>query len=192
MASDLEEENKLLRQENKLLREQIVQLEEENEFLRTHPAFLQGLKGEKIIAKLTGGSLTSFAATHDIQVGASVSIEVKFSKLNAPKKGSSVRRWNWSKPLGWSGKKDYDFLVLVGEKDRRYPQQYVDSSPYVFFLIPRKDVPRIFTKGESSGSNVQLTTNLSGVRAHASVAIKKRMVPEELITSLIEPGNAAQ
>lgn len=86
--------------ENLALHQRVTQLESELSFLKAHPVFLQGLKGETLIATLTGGELTSFASQHDIVVSGNVKLEVKFSKLNTPVAGSSTRRWNWSKPLG--------------------------------------------------------------------------------------------
>src|SRR5690606_33435501 len=69
-------------------------------------------------------------------------LEVKFSKLNRPNRTSSSRRWNWTNLLGGAmSQKDYDWLILVGERDERCP----DSCPacdedLVVFAIPRADV----------------------------------------------------
>ena len=60
--------------ENDLLRARVLQLEAEVAFLRTHPVFVQGLKGETLVASLTGGELTAFAAKHDVVVGGKVTI----------------------------------------------------------------------------------------------------------------------
>ncbi|HMM46291.1 MAG TPA: hypothetical protein PKE41_11790 [Candidatus Macondimonas sp.] len=178
--------------ENALLRRRVAQLEDEVAFLRTHPVFLQGLKGEALIATLTGGELTSFAAEHDIVVDGDVKIEVKFSKLNTPVAGSATRRWNWSKPLGWKDKgKDYDLLLLVGDKDLRYPEQYKDSSPYVFFLVPKAHVPSICSSGSAIGANVQLTTNLARAMSPASIALKSYMVSATEISAVFASARAA-
>lgn len=178
--------------ENALLKVRIAQLEEELAFLRTHPVILQGLKGESLVAKLTGGELTSFAAEHDVVVAGDIKIEVKQSKLNTPVRGSSTRRWNWSRPLGWKDKgKSYDFLLLVGDKDKRYPHQYKDSSPYVFFLVPKEHVPRICNSGSAIGANVQLTTNLARATSPTSVALKSFMVSEAEITAVFANAKAA-
>jgi hypothetical protein len=181
-----------LEAENRLLRERVTQLEIEITFLRTHPVFLQGLKGETLIAKLTGGILTSFAAQYDLKVGENVRVEIKFSKINTPVLGSPTRRWNWSKPLGWKDKgKDFDFLILVGEKDLRYPEQYVDTSPYIYFFIPRVRVPEIVTRGASIGANVQITTNLSKALSPASIALKSFVVSGASIAPLLENAHPA-
>ena len=171
--------------ENSRLIERIVQLESEIAFLRAHPAFLRGLKGETLVASLTGGELSSYAAEHDVVISGNVKIEVKFSKLNTPVAGSTTRRWNWSKPLGWKDKgKSYDFLLLVADKDTRYPSQYKDSSPYVFFLLPLAAVPGVCNSGSAIGANVQLTTNLARAKSPTSMALKSRMVLDRKSTRL--------
>ncbi len=178
--------------ENSTLQRRVNQLETELSFLRAHPIFLQGLKGETLIATLTGGELTSFAAEHDIVVSGDVKLEVKFSKLNIPVPGSSTRRWNWSKPLGWKDKgKVYDFLLLVGDKDARYPDQYRDSSPYVFFLVPRHQVLSVCNSGAAIGANVQLTTNLTRALSPTSLALKSFMVPEAEIAAVFSNARPA-
>lgn len=173
--------------ENEELRKRIKLLEAELLFLKTHHVFLQGIKGETLVCDLTAGVLTKFAEQYDICLGNKITIEVKFSKLNSPVLGSNTKRWNWSKPLGWKDKgKEFDFLLLVGDKDLRYPNQYLDDSPYVYFLVPRKHVPEIMTKGASIGANVQITTNLSTAKSTASSEIKKYMVDESVISALQE------
>ncbi|QXB53466.1 hypothetical protein [Aeromonas sp. FDAARGOS 1415] len=182
-----------LENENRMLRERVKQLENEIAFLRTHPVFLQGLKGESIVSKLTGGAFTEFAASHDLKIGSTVKVEVKFSKLNTPNKGRDTRRWNWSKLLGWKDKgKDYDFLVLVGEKDWRYPEQYLDQSPYVFFLIPKAQISEIITRGKAIGSQAQITTRLAAATSPASMALKKYLVPAAMLSELIDTTKGAQ
>ena len=170
-----------------VLRTRVAELEYELAFLKTHPTLLQGLRGETLVAQLTGGALTQYAAQHDVVLPNSVRVEVKFSKLNKPAPGSTTRRWNWSKPLGWRDKgKDFDFLLLIGEKDHRFPEQYLDKSPYVFFLIPKGHVQEVATKGGLIGASVQITTNLSKAQSPASAALKTFMVSMELIDTLVE------
>lgn len=119
-----------LAQENKELRNGINLLEAELQFLRTHPTILQGIKGETLLATLTGGAISKYAESHDISLPGKATIEVEFSKLNTPVKCAKTRCWNWSKILGWKDKgKDFDFMLLIGEKDPRYLDQYIDSSP---------------------------------------------------------------
>ncbi len=177
-----------LRRDNDELRAQVASLKQEVSFLRTHFTLAQGMKGETLTARLTGGALAAnYAESFDLRVGQDVTVEVKFSKLNTPNLGQPTRRWNWSKPLGWKDKgKDFDFLVLVGDKDPRFPDQYVDDSPYVFFLVPRGHVQEIMTKGETIGANVQLVTELARAKSPASLALKKHIVPAVIVTSLLE------
>ena len=100
----------------------MLELEKELLFLKTHPTLSQGMKGETLVAQLTGGTLTKFAEKFDVMLSNAITIEVKFSKLNTPTPGSSTRRWNWSKPLGWRDKgKSFDFLLLIGDEIHRFP-----------------------------------------------------------------------
>lgn len=178
--------------ENGYLKQRVARLESEIAFLRAHPAFLQGLKGETLVASLTGGELSSFAAEHDVVVTGNVKIEVKFSKLHTPVAGSTTRRWNWSKPLGWKDKgKAYDFLLLVGDKDTRFPNQYKDSSPYVFFLLPRAHVLSVCNSGRAIGANVQLTTNFARAISPTSLALKAHAVLEAEVSAIFANAKPA-
>jgi len=161
---------------------------EEVSFLRTHFTLAQGMRGETIIRRLTSGTLAAkYAQTFDLKVGDEVNVEIKFSKLNTPVPGMPTRRWNWSKPLGWKDKgKDFHFLVLVGEKDWRYAAQYPDSSPYVFFVIPKQHVPSVCTRGDTIGANVQILTNLAVAQSAASLALKQHLVSVSLVDSLLQ------
>ena len=151
------------------LRQRIIELEQENirmmselEFLKTHSSMMQGIKGETLVARLIDGKLTSFSESYDVATSTGLRIEVKFSKLNRPMKNSPTRRWNWSKPLGWLDKgKDYHYLLLIGEKDERYLADGLDSTPYVYFLVPIQNVPDVMNQGRSIGGMVQITTNLA-------------------------------
>lgn len=183
-----------LRKENEALRQRVAQLTREVSFLRAHFTLAQGMKGETLVKRLTGGTLAAkYAEVFDITVGADIKIEVKYSKLNTPNHRQATRRWNWTKPLGWKDKgKDFDFLILVGEKDPRFLSQYYGDGPYVYFLIPRGNVREIVTKGETIGANVQIVTDLGKAQSPASLALKRHIVPEELISSLIGEGTASK
>ena len=173
-------------QENQLLKKRIKQLEKEVLYLRTHPAIVQGMRGETIVCKLTDGVRTSYADEIDIVVKSEIKIEVKFSKLNTPDKGAATKRWNWSKPLGWKDKgKDFDFLFLLGEKDPRFEDQYLDNSPYVYFLMPSARLDQVMTSGTTIGSNIQINTNLRTAKSPASMALKKFMVSDQEIHDLL-------
>lgn len=174
-----------------LLRARTAQLEKEVAFLRTNPVFVQGLKGETLVATLTGGTLTSFAESHDVLTSSNAKVEVKFSKLNTPYKGAKMRRWNWSKPLGWKDKgKDFDFLLLVGEKDWNYADQYPDDGPYVYFLIRKHEVGSVVTSGAAIGGNVQINTNVGSVQSAASRALKAFMVSQSRVVEFLSGAHA--
>ena len=170
------------------LRERVRQLERENEFLRLHPTFAQGLKGERFICAITDGLATELNASFDIVLKNGLKLEVKFSKLNTPEKTApDTKRWSWSKPLGWLDKgKDYDFLLLVAERDDRFGDQYLDNCPYVVFLIPADRVPLIVVAGKAIGSHVNLTTNFRTVRSPAGRSIIEHMQPYSLVGKLLE------
>src|SRR5438445_38697 len=118
-------------------------LKEELSFLKTFPTLAQGLKGEVLVAKLTGGTVTGYAVRHDVEVKTGDRLEVKYSHVNV-QNATKTGRWNWYNLLGRLDKgKEYDYLVLVGDKDPRYDPQYPIDLPYVFFLVPRSDVGNI-------------------------------------------------
>ncbi|WP_157265356.1 hypothetical protein [Azohydromonas aeria] len=100
------------------LRSRVHELETEVEFLRLHPTLAQGLKGERLVCRITSGLASKLNAAHDLITKNGLKIEVKFSKLHSPSKTlPETKRWTWTKPMGWLDKgKDYDFLILVGER----------------------------------------------------------------------------
>lgn len=159
-----------------LLLQRVEELEAENatlrselNFLKVHPTLAQGIKGETLIAQLVQGQITAFAEKYDVVTDAGIRIEIKYSKLNRPMKTSSTRRWNWCKPLGSLDRgKNYHYLVLVGEKDERYLDQYPDDTPYVYFLLPMRHVREVMDKGRSVGGMVQITSNLAKLRTKSS------------------------
>lgn len=169
------------------LRERIRMLEREVEFLRSHPALAQGLKGERLICDLTGSTATQLNASFDLTSKVGLKIEVKLSKLHTPVKAApSTKRWTWTKPMGWLDKgKDYDYLILLGEKDLRYQDQYLDDSPYVAFIVPLGDVPAICSVGRTIGANVNLTTNLRTVNSQAGRTLLTHMTSMRLIDELL-------
>ncbi|WP_139191628.1 hypothetical protein [Variovorax sp. CF079] len=170
------------------LKLRVLQLEKEVEFLRYHPTLAQGLKGERFICQITEGIATSLNARFDVKSKGGLKLEVKFSKLHSPEKSAlDTKRWSWSKPMGWLDKgKDYDFLLLVGDKDYRFEDQYVDDSPYVVFLIPSARVHQTIVSGKTIGANINLTTNFSSVRSVPSLRVIDHMVGFSLVAELLE------
>lgn len=152
-----------------------------------HPALAQGLKGERLICDLTESAISKLNAAFDLTTKSGIKLEIKFSKLHTPVKTSpNTKRWTWSKPLGWLDKgKDYDFLILLGEKDIRYISQYLDRSPYVVFMIPLSRVPEICASGSAIGANVNLTTNLANVNSPISKVLIEHMLPMTSIQELL-------
>ncbi|MGA2594709.1 MAG: hypothetical protein ABSH32_32830 [Bryobacteraceae bacterium] len=148
------------------------ELKRENEALKKTINFARGAPAEELIAKLTDGERTGYKDRHDVTTKSGHRLEVKLSHLNNPS-SSRTRRWNWEGLLGRNETKEYDFLVLVGQKDRRYGAQYPDFDlDYVIFLVPRGDVDSI----KSRGNRVALNTNLATARAQKSIVLKSYLV----------------
>jgi hypothetical protein len=174
-------ENEQLRRENEELKRENEQLKKEVELFRRTPTLAQGLKGEALIAKLTGGVRTGYKDPHDVTVKSGARLEVKYSHLNVPN-GSKTKRWNWHSVLGSANNKKYDYLVLIGQKDLRYENQYPADLADVFFLVPRSEVDSIKT-----GNDVAINTNLATARAAKSLALKRYLVTaRDTFTNLLD------
>jgi hypothetical protein len=175
----------LLHERIRLLERENTQLKKEVEFFRRTPTLAQGLKGETLIANLTDGARTGYKDPHDVTVKGGDRLEVKYSHVNVPN-SSTTRRWNWHSVLGSAHNKKYEHLVLVGEKDPRYEDQYPADLPFVFFLVPRSDVDHIKT-----GNDIALNTNLATARASKSLALKRHLVmAEDTFTNLLGTAEA--
>ncbi len=162
-------------------------LQEEVEYLRTHPTIAQGLKGERVVCALTQGTMTKYAERYDVVLPNELVVEVKFSKLNTPVHGASTRRWNWAKPLGHMDRgKHYDFLILLGEKDHRHPVPGFEEGPYVSFLIPYQQVRQLMTDGKTIGGQIMLSSNLTSGRAEKSKLLRRYMVRTSDIDELLK------
>ena len=143
------------------LRERVLELEAKVKFLESHPTIRAGLQGENVVAAIINGSRTSGNAAFDVTSPGGLRIEVKKSRLGAPNSRARTLRWQWGRILGVSGKKSYDFLVLVGDKDGRYLALYRDQSgPYVFFCVPFLELEPLMTNGDMSNTrSIALTSN---------------------------------
>lgn len=155
----------------------IRELEEENAQLRRRLYFLEyaptlahGLQGEQLVAHAVEGSMTTFTAGADVRIERNqMLLEVKFSTLNVAVKGNANQtlRWTWSRPLGYSGGKVYDRLILVGHADPRHRALYLDEEPYVFFDVPYAGVEELQVQG-GTHMNIQITTNPRTARTDAA------------------------
>ena len=167
---DLERRNLELAQENQRLKSENDLLKSELEFLKTYPSIAQGIKGERLVANLTGGVLTGYSDPHDVIVHDEDRIEVKTSHVDV-QKGTRTKRWGWSNILGRRNTKEYEWLVLIGEKDLESGCEYPVDLPFVFFMVPRDQVDLIKT-----GNMIAINTNLDTARAPKSVALKRHLV----------------
>lgn len=99
---------------------------------------------EANVARWTGGRvMKSYDAGYDVVARSGARIEVKFSKLNQPNKVRDSFRWNWTNILGNASalRKDYDYLVLVGQKDDRFAGDYpIIDGAFVVFAIHRDEI----------------------------------------------------
>lgn len=156
-----------LQRENSALRSKVKELEERVTFLTTHAALRAGIVGEQLISQIVDGVRTSYAAQHDIVGKDGSRIEVKYARLNCADPGAtSTKRWPWGKIFGEGGDKDYDFLVLIGERDERYARLYKDPlSPFVLFVLPFANIEP-FTMSMNGGRYraIQLSSNPSSAR----------------------------
>jgi hypothetical protein len=79
--------------------------------------------------------------------------------------------------------KDYDYLLLMGEKDDRY-DQYLDNEHDVCFLIPIEEVKNISVSDRTYGSQLNLNTNFATVKTARGKKIIKHMVSCSTIKKL--------
>jgi hypothetical protein len=144
------------------------ELKEENEALKKWVEFARGAPVVALVAEWTKGVLTKYKDSYDIETKSGMRLEVKWSKCNPTR--SSTKRWVWNGILGLNRMKDFQFLVLAGEKDPRYKARY-PNLPYVFFLVPRSAVNNV--KG---GNSVGFSTNPDTVWGAAPKRLKPYLV----------------
>ncbi|WP_415897195.1 hypothetical protein [Neptuniibacter sp. QD57_21] len=173
-----------LQAENEALKEKIAHLEKHIYQLETHQTLFAGARGESIISKLVDGEVTAYGESHDIEIGGEegLRLEVKMASLNRPVKHSNTLRWAWSKILGESGDKDYDWLILIGKKDERYLAYYPDlDSAYVFFAVPKTELTSLLS---NSGKKkmIYLTTNPRTTRSRTAILFKKYMLSQDQLS----------
>ncbi|MGB2642300.1 MAG: hypothetical protein WBG02_20520 [Candidatus Acidiferrum sp.] len=152
------------------LKARIRELEEENEELKKRRDRARGVQAEELVAKMAGGERTEiYKGLHDVTTKKGTRIEVKQSKVHEYK-STKTKRWVWDNLVG---PKKYDFLVLAGEKDPGFCEQYPADFEYVFFLVPRGAVSDINSRGDC----VALNTNFATARAaKARILIERYLV----------------
>lgn len=174
------------------LREENKRLASENRFLKSHPTLMAGLRGEILVADLCGGFLTSYADKHDVRLRNNAKIEVKFSHHRADENSKNYpqrHRWAWNKPEGHLNRgKDYDFLLLVGEKDHRHSDLCSDDSPFIYILLPIAVVKTINSKTVrhgSQGGTLNLDTDLLGIQEDFARGLKSKWRQNVLVDHLV-------
>lgn len=172
--------------ENEALRERVFALEAELKVLRRHPTLAAGMRGEQLAAAALNGVLSTANAGHDMHLASGSTIEVKTSALTRPLPNTSSLRWVWTKVLGSSGGKRYDYLLLIGDADPRFQTAYKDpASPYVFFLVPFDDVAALGNPTRSS-LGIQLVSNPGKARGVSAPLFERFQVTlEELKHRLV-------
>ena len=152
------------------LKGRIRELEAETEALKRKLERARGVPAEVLVAQMTGGKRTEgYKDLHDVTSPRGSRIEVKLSKVH-DLKYTKTKRWTWDRLLG---PKQYDYLVLAGEKDAQWSEEYPADLVYVFFLVPRSEVNDI----NSSGDCVALNTNFKTARAtKARILIDRYLV----------------
>jgi len=160
--------------------ERIEALETENAQLKQRLCFLEyaptlavGMQGEQLVAKAVDGVVTTFTAGADVSIQRNDRLlEVKFANLNVAVRGNknATTRWTWPRPLGQTGSKVFDRLILVGPTDTRYRAAFPDDEPYVFFDVPFSEAQALTIRG-GTHRNIQITTNPRTARSPAAIRL---------------------
>jgi hypothetical protein len=147
-----------LRQENEHLRSKLI-------FLEIHPTIARGMRGEKIVAKITKYEKIEGNKSADL-TNSILNLEVKYSKCTTANKGRPTKVWTWGKIFGTSGKKEYDRLFLVGYADPKYSKLYPDKdSPYVLFDLSYEDATEWAINGGTASKLIKITTNPNAAKS---------------------------
>lgn len=167
---------------------QLQRLLDENRRLRERVAFFErntttlfGARGEDAVSRAAAGTRQSRVASIDVDVPSGARVEVKTSAINTlypDRPTSPTKRWAWMRILGTSGRKPFTHLVLLGLVDARHRRKYADPrSPYVIFLLPRREVGNFLIKS-GTGPGIQLTTNPDTVGAKGRRLFEEFQVTE--------------
>lgn len=144
--------NEILTLENNELKNRI------NSF-HINPQIAKEVKRTNFIDDIFNGKIIKHSDSSPFQINNSTTAVLIYAKLIEVK--YPTKRWTWARPLGNSGDKIFDRLILIGEKDPRYMNRYKDSrSQYIIFDIPFNDVKHL-TVGNK---HIELTTNPDTVK----------------------------
>ena len=153
------------------LRAMIRSLRSRLELLESKPTLLAGFQGEQLISTKLDGKRQHFSSPHDIVTRrAGKWLEIKFSNLSTPVKGSKTRRWTWHGALGGTGRKVYDRLILVGVRDDDVDYGDIGKEPYIFFDVPFKKVPDVMREK----GFIQISSNPWTARSSNSVILYEK------------------
>jgi len=171
--------------ENEILRRRVASLEAELEILKQHPTLAAGIRGEQIVATTLKGTLSIGNAGHDISLPNGYTIEVKTSALTRPVANTTSLRWAWAKVLGSSGRKLYDYLLLIGDSDERFRTAYKDpASPYVFFLVPFNEVAALGNATKAT-IGIQLVSNPAKARGVSAPLFARYQVTLQELSDIL-------
>jgi hypothetical protein len=179
-----------LRAENAALSSRVVALESQLSFLSQHRTLAAGLAGEQLISGFIGGSRTVHTASVDIIMDDGRKIEVKFAKLSypAPRSPSNPSRWQWGKIFGEKNKKDFDYIILVGDADPRFATEYKDpAAPFVIFFLNYEQAMEMVTAHTAGAKGILLGTNPLATAQKARRFFDVFQVTAEELGQLIGP-----
>lgn len=150
-CQDRDNRIRLLEHQIRILQQSNQNLSRRLEELLKHPTMLAGIKGEKLILEIAKGTTTKRGAPYDIRMHYGAKVEVKYSRITEPKPGSPTKRWVWSGLLGERDGKNYDILVLIGDKDGEYHNFEEDDSNFVYFILNKDDIRKMTVSGNKRG-----------------------------------------
>jgi hypothetical protein len=163
------EKDEIIKQQQRLIDE-----------LLNHPTMLAGIRGEKLILDITQGIPTKRGTSFDLKTPSGMKVEVKYSRVTYPVIGHPCKRWVWGGLLRKKGEKDYDILVLLGEKDGKFHKFEDDGSSFVFFILTKSDVKKVIRNKKGRG-NISLNLNPNPIswKSHERNLWKYRVSPKE-------------
>ncbi|CAJ97169.1 hypothetical protein CMPELA_31070 [Cupriavidus necator] len=125
-----------------------------------------GKLAEFRVAELVGGTVSpGYADAHDVLTRTGKTLQVKSAN-------PTDKRWSFS-----NAHTECDWLVLTAQKDDRFSAQYLDDSPWVYWLIRRSEVPQVV---RTSGY-IQISTNPD---VWSNRRMVEYMVPEARIVEI--------